>query len=232
MATFVELQDEILKIVGRPNLGSGDQFRGRVKDYINRAYLALSNGLDFPELQKTSTAITTVSGTQDYALPVDTQFLYSITDTTNGPKLIKQGQGPLDAMGAGPGKPLYYARFINEIHLSPVPDGAFVIRVRYYQRPTLLSNDADVPVMGVEWDEAILMLANAWVAIATNRMDAAQQWLAQFQVFINLMRITGHSLTLGADEGVEIIGAKDELLKIGAPGTVPALGVSGPTVGP
>ncbi len=233
MATFVNLQDEELKMLGRPNLAADDDFRARVKFYLNRAYLAIGQSLDLPDLHKTDTSVPSVASQQAYALPSDCLFIQSITfdhDTIGAKRLEKKGIAPLDAMGnREAASPDYYARFLNQFHLAPIPNAIKNMRVRYYSQPVELSADADVPVMRREWDHAVLLLAAQYIAIATNRLDSAQAWQAQFQAYIGIMRITGHSLTLGADEGVEVIGAQPELVNRGAPGTVPALGVSGPT---
>lgn len=233
MATFVNLQDEALKMLGRPGLAAGDDFRSRIKFWLNRAYLAIGQSLDLPDLHKTDTSVPSVASQQAYALPADCLFIHSITfdhDTVGAKRLERKGIAPLDAMGSGEAaSPDYYARFLNQFHLAPIPNAVKNMRVRYYSQPVELSADADVPVMRREWDLAILLLGSQYIAIATNRLDAAQAFQAQFQAYISIMRITGHSLTLGADEGVEVIGAQPEFINRGAPGTVPALGVSGPT---
>jgi len=233
MATFLELQDEVLAMIGRNMLAGGDDFRARVKFHVNRAYIALTSAIDIPDLAKDSPAIASVASQQAYAIPSDCLFIHSITfdyDTVNSVALEKVGIKSLDSMGTKEAAiPKYYARHINNFHVAEIPNVIKNMRVRYYSQPVELSADGDVPVTRREWDFAILLLASQYVAIATNKLDSATAWLTQFQAYISMMRIPYHSLTMGADEGIEISGANPELANRGAPGTIPKLGISGPT---
>lgn len=231
MATFLELQDELLEMLGRPDLSTSDLFRTRAKFHINRAYLDVTSRFDLPDLV-TSENLTTADGTSDYALAADALFLISLVDTTNNVRLIKKGVSSVDEMTTTvKDKPKYYARFGLKVIMEPTPDGIYVVKNRYVKQPTELSADGDIPVTSREWDNAILYRAAQFFFIGLGEMDKGQIFLGIYTDYIQGRRITDRMRSIGADEGIELVGGSEEERSVGRPGTTVGRGVSAPAVG-
>lgn len=236
MATFVELQDELLEMLGRPDLSNTDLFRSRAKFHLNRAYLDVASRFDLPDLV-TSESITSIDGTADYALGSDVLFILSITLVNTSPaeqhRLVKKGISSVDEMTTTTkGTPIYYARFGLNITVEPVPEDADItFKVRYVKQPAELSADADTPVTSREWDNAILYRAAQFFFIALGEMDKGQVFLGIYTEYIQGRRITDRMRSIGADEGIELVGVDETERSVGRPGTVVGRGVTAPAVG-
>jgi hypothetical protein len=60
----------------------------------------------------------------------------------------------------------------KKIQVWPLPTTAFPITVQYYKDPYKLVNDTDVPELGQEYDEAIILLASAKIRLDNNQEEA------------------------------------------------------------
>ncbi len=236
MATFVNLQDELLEMLGRPELSTSDVFRSRAKFYLNRAYLDIASRFDLPDLV-TSEAIVSIASTADYALSADVLFILSITLVNTSPaeqhRLIKKGISSVDEMTTAiEGTPIYYARFGLSITVEPIPvDADITFKVRYVKQPTELSADGDIPVTSREWDNAILYRAAQFFFIGLGEMDKGQIFLGIYTDYVQGRRIVDRMRSIGADEGIELVGADVAEASVGRPGTVVGRGISAPAVG-
>ncbi len=236
MATFVNLQDELLEMLGRPDISASDVFRTRAKFYLNRAYLDIASRFDLPDLV-TSESIVSIASTADYALGANVLFILSIVMVNTSPaeqhRLIKKGISSVDEMTtAVEGTPVYYARFGLKITVEPIPpDADITFKVRHIQRPTELSADGDIPVLSREWDNAILYRAAQFFFIGLGEMDRGQIFLGVFNDYVQGRRVTDRMRSLGADEGIELVGADVAEQSVGRPGTVAGRGISAPAVG-
>lgn len=236
MATFLELQDELLEMLGRPDLSTSDLFRTRAKFHLNRAYLDVTSRFDLPDLV-TSESITSIASTADYALSSNVLFILSITMVNTSPaeqhRLIKKGISSVDEMTtATEGTPIYYARFGLNITVEPIPsDADITFKVRYVKQPTELSADGDIPITSREWDNAILYRAAQFFFVGLGEMDKGQIFLGIYTDYVQGRRITDRMRSIGADEGIELVGSSEEERSVGRPGTVTGRGVSAPAVG-
>lgn len=67
----------------------------------------------------------------------------------------------------------------TKVQVYPLPNSVFPVNVYYYKLPYQLINDGDVPELGEEFSEAIILLASA-------KMKAEQNQTADAQNFMNL----------------------------------------------
>lgn len=67
----------------------------------------------------------------------------------------------------------------TKVQVYPLPNSVFPVNVNYYKLPYQLINDGDVPELGEEFSEAIILLASA-------KMKAEQNQTADAQNFMNL----------------------------------------------
>ncbi len=151
-----------------------------IDDMINDAQRTVA--MDIPEAMLTYRSVTTVSGTQSYQLAEDFMQLvdveldrsstqrrtlreYSVRDfkdytagnysTLGQPAIFKLEIGAVTKANA--------TQIPGDIWLYPVPDdnggSNYTLRYRYYQTPTDLSSDADVPELPVYAHKLICYMA-------------------------------------------------------------------------
>lgn len=60
----------------------------------------------------------------------------------------------------------------RKIQLWPLPSDVFNVNVQYYKEPYRLVNDGDIHELGMEFDEAIILLACAKIKYAENQKEA------------------------------------------------------------
>ena len=236
MATFGTLQNELLEMMGRPSLSSSDSFRARAKFYLNRAYLDVASRFDIPDLITTQ-SITSIAATADYALSTDVLFIISIGLINTSPaerhRLIKRGISSIDEMSTAiGGTPKYYARSGLNITVEPVPiDADITLKVRYVKQPAELNLDADIPVLAREWDNAILYRGAQFFFIGLGELDRGGVFLQIYNDYVQGRRITDRMRSLGADEGIELVGGDEAERSVGRPGTIPGRAVVAPAAG-
>lgn len=161
----------------------------RVMRYINQSYLELCSFYQFDQL-KTSTTITTTSGTADYELSVSTVLnIDDILDTTNNNKLYPMNDYQYNQFtqgGTQSGTPQYW--FMNgvgsndrfQITLWPTPAGTYSLTVDINKKPTELVASplasATSPVIPEQWDDSIIYraVARGWMMLGDH--DTAAKW--------------------------------------------------------
>lgn len=171
-----------------------------ITEWINSTYLDLVTRSKFPEIGRnapipvppldTTTTWVTVSGTPNYSMGSNALFPISLRDTTNDQPLRQKSIRWYDRnKSTTPGKPERYAIFSSEYWLDPEPDGAYTVQERYRRKVSLpaMSADADVPIIGEEWHEAIVLGASYRGAQSLSYPDAGK-WFADYK-----QSMTGHS---------------------------------------
>lgn len=147
--------------------------KARIDGWVNRAYrwLCLPSVFRHPGMQKSGT-ITLVSGTTRYALPTDLFAIrFVINESKNDDRM--DPRRPADLLESGGGDRTF-ARDGNDI-LIKASDGTDgdTVRIYYWARPLLLTNDAQRSEIEEYWDEAIVHKAtgNAWLALGNTVMS-------------------------------------------------------------
>ena len=164
MTTFVSMQNEVqFHLRQRAGLSSF------VKQKLNEATLEVMLLVKPPEFFET-TPITTVAGTSAYDLTAQSNNILAIlgatidgTSTVKPTRLIKGDYREFDQQHkttANRGRPHKWFRYGQEIiFYEKVPDAVYTITVRHLERPTVMSADADVFPLPLEWEEGVILRA-------------------------------------------------------------------------
>ena len=156
-------------------LGNNTAVTDYVGNWINEAYVTLTTMMwardatgknrrvYFPELGAMGTK-NTATGVAYVDMPSDLYVFEGAWDATNDNKLSSiDWRAYLHKTGrsatASRNVPDVCVRRGSHLHLFPTPDDAYQINIYYRKRPTAMSDDTDVTVIGAEWDYPILKLA-------------------------------------------------------------------------
>lgn len=166
--------------------------------WINLAYLTLSTSMKiigvegqlyFPELFTEDTSQSTADGTKTLNTPSDAIYIEGVWDTTNDIELTniswaeyKERSGRSDSNAET--KPTEWTRRGTYLYLHSTPDSIYACTIYYKKKPTVLSDDDDVTVLGEEWDEAILKHAVVTGLMKLKRYDEAA---IEYKGWIKLM---------------------------------------------
>jgi len=156
-------------------LGNNTSVSDSVGGWINEAYMTLTTMMwardatgknrrvYFPELGDAADK-TTEAGSPYVEIPSGLYVFETAWDVTNDVKLTtidwrayisEKGRATTASRDA----PTKCVRRANRLYLFPTPDAGYQINIGYRKRPAALSADADVTVIGAEWDYPILKLA-------------------------------------------------------------------------
>lgn len=115
-----------------------------------------------------SDGTTTVSGSKSFTsverIVKNQNTIGRITATANSANTTV-GVLPVGSTTTGP--------FYSKIQLYPLPNAIFPINVFYYKQPYQLINDGDVPELGEDFSEAIILLAVAKLKAEQNMKEDA-----------------------------------------------------------
>jgi len=144
-----------------------------VQDWINSCYLDLVTTGKFPELERfapipcptldMTISFATTANDEDYLLTtIATDFMFpiSLRDITNNYPLRQRDIRWYDRNKATTvGKPRIYVIYGGYVLLDPTPDANYTIRMRYRKKvdAVALVNPTDVPVIGAQWHEALVL---------------------------------------------------------------------------
>lgn len=155
MATFLELQDEVL------NHGfNATTYRTRVKDYINICQARIARAAEIRELLTSSSTVITVSN-QSFPLPSDFIRLQQLIDNPNNRILIESDK-PIGFgyLPANTGAPSFYSLGAGGIcFLDVAADTSYQLTLFYYRDPPALSADADVSILPVDFHDLMVSFA-------------------------------------------------------------------------
>lgn len=163
MATFKEMQDEVLEILGQPNTAATANIRSRVKFYLNRAYLDAAYRFNFEEMHSEET-FETVVGTDRYTIATTVHSIIDVRDQTNGRLLKRVDIRAYDRTTRISGDVFRYTRWGDCLILDPNPSKVITLLVRYIRTLTELTADADVLILSRDWDYGIMLRAAEMIA--------------------------------------------------------------------
>ena len=164
MATFLAMQNEVqFHIRQRAGLLTS------VRQKLNEALLEVMLLVKPPEFRET-TPISTVAGTSAYNLTTQSNNILAITGVTiDGtatvrPTRLTRGDfrefDEEHQIVSTRGRPSKWFRYGQEIiFYNKVPDAVFAITVRHLERPTVMTADADVFPLALEWEEPVVLRA-------------------------------------------------------------------------
>ena len=157
MTTFLTMQNELqFQIRQRVGLTTS------VRQKLNEATLEVMLLVQPPEFFET-TAISTVAGISAYSLTTQSNNILAIlsatidgTSTLKPTRLTKGDYREFDEkhqIASTRGRPHKWFRYGQEIvFYDKVPDSILTITVRHLERPTIMSADADVFPLPLEWE--------------------------------------------------------------------------------
>lgn len=165
MSTLTVMQGLLRERIGNPT--TTDVPDATLTKRLNEALEFIWTRYRFHANRSISSTITTVAGTSGYTLPVACDILRTVRDGTNFRKLEKMGEITWDSISAAKaaestptrGKPTRYFRANLTLFLDPVPDGAYVIQVRFRSSFTAMSSGSDVPTIPTSWHFGIVLYA-------------------------------------------------------------------------
>lgn len=198
---FLTLQTHVLRNLGNRQLGGDTTIAILVKEWLNSCYVDLVTTGKFPELNRFAPipvptlegkdSFLTGTGIDYYNYPTDGLTITALRDVTNDTPLIQRDMATLQKYkSTTSGKPRFYATYGNKIYLDPTPDASTYSIMRLYRKKVtdaVLVADDEVPIIGVEWHEALEIGATyrGFRSLGDPRME---KWLADLKAFI-----IGHS---------------------------------------
>lgn len=193
---FGTIQTHVLRNLGNRQLGGDTAIITLVKEWINSCYIDLVTTGKFPELNRFAPipvptledkdTFTTGVGLDYYNYPTNALTITALKDTTNDNPLVQRDMATLQKYkSTAPGKPRFYASYGGKIYLDPTPDATYTIYRLFRKKiaDATLVNNEDIPVVGVEWHEAIEIGATyrGLRSIGDPRME---KWLADLKAYI------------------------------------------------
>jgi hypothetical protein len=185
MATFLEMQDEVLNHGFDPST-----YRARVKNWLNEAQGRISRLLELPSLY-TTTSIPTVNGTDTYSLPTNVIRINGVTNASS-PSELSYVEDPADINysnqnGQNLGEPQYYTFFGTSLRLSPIPDAVYTLTVDYYQTANTLQADSDVSLLPSDYHDIMISYALSRAYRSEDDMQMSQFFYSEFMRDLQFM---------------------------------------------
>ena len=189
--TLLTIRTEIITSVG----GRTD-IDDLIDDQINYAVQELASMFEFEELEANATT-TTVNAQSSYVLPTDLYVLWSDKEETrrNKPlerKDIRLGFDNVDETKTG--TPHFYSQYNRALILfGMVPDdndsSNYLIRIRYWQKPSVMSNDGDELILPQEWERGVRLKAASFTFGLLDMEEKQQMKQAEFDRWLGRIKL-------------------------------------------
>ncbi len=195
ITTYKDIQDRVLDQISK----SDSTTRNRVKNAINMGQSDFVLRELWPFRETTGT-LSLVQGTQEYSLisnfsDIDSQNIISVA--LQGAQNSKLTYWPFSQLRAdnpdfdltGSSIPTRYYIKGGSIGFWPVPSGAYDCLIDYYKVPTEMSADADVPILPLNYREALMHYALSSEHDFNTDPDLAQKAMNTYENFITKARV-------------------------------------------
>lgn len=191
--TYTQMKTEILA-----NLGNRSSFdEDRLVAIMNLSQMRIARYRAWEELEtniEDTFTITASAKTDKFlALPSNTKDIYTfriITENGQSRKLKRRTTRWLDENIPEPeyyarNKPVYYARFADQLEMSPVPDAEYdyIIRQRFW--PTAFDKTAGQTSDLDNKDDMIVALSTNWAFQSLGRLEDSGRW---WTVYTNMLK--------------------------------------------
>jgi hypothetical protein len=189
-----------IKLLVKRNLGNRTDIDAYITEWINSTYMDLVTTGKFPEAAHFApipvpaldgtTIITTNIEEPNYPVPADFLFPVSMRDLTNNiPLRARDIRWYERKRSTQSGKSYNYIIYGSSLILDPTPNTVNTLVLRYRQKLALpvLVQDTDIPVVGEEWHEGLVLGATYRGTSSLGYPDAAK-WQLDLKNFI-----VGHS---------------------------------------
>lgn len=157
-----------------------------IANYLNDTINDVFNEYRLPFMQTTQTYTVTANDsdiTHGSGLPTNYVGAIDLLNTTSGQESVipYKDFSELDQMYPDlddttrntAGQPLYWYKYGNTIKLFPSPAAAYTLSLRYYKKPTALSDTTDVPEIPSEFEELLVAGAAYRVLQVKDNYDQA-----------------------------------------------------------
>lgn len=151
--------------------------------FLQTAYSKVQEDVQYaiPECE-TSTTISTINGTREYAIPSDFARLGGLFYNTK--KLGKTSKEQIYLYNSSNSIPSQYYKYGSYIGLCPIPDAVYSLDMLYYKKlPALSSSQASL--MGSELDDCVVLYACYLMFISVEKQAKATMCLAQYNIALN-----------------------------------------------
>jgi hypothetical protein len=175
------LQDEALHDDFDPT-----KYRTLVKAWINDAQRRIARRIDM-RVGEATQSFDTAAGTAEYALPSDFYRLRTLYENTERYLLEEADLRDIDDAETGQGRPYLFVLNGANVLLSPTPDAAYPMRLRYWKSPPLLVGDANVPIIHEDYYDLLVSFARARLFRAEDDPEMAQQYMSEFEDRLSYM---------------------------------------------
>lgn len=178
--TFKQIQDDALERLNN----NSNEARIRIRRFINEWNRRLCVEAGLGMLRDAETTLSTVAGTDEYALAAGVAKIRGIQDETNGNALAEvslEWMRQVDPEDDMTGDPLYYAmRSARKIKVKPVPSANGTLTLDYEATISDMDDDADAPQVPEEFHYLLVLGAriNEYEKNDDGRLRAAQAEMA------------------------------------------------------
>jgi hypothetical protein len=179
--SFKDIQDEAL------GNDFGEEYRVRVKRWINEALSRIVRRSHLPEFELTLD-VDTLAGDGELVLPSNDVRVLGLRTTDDQSPLASMDTAQVDEWPVSTGRPSAYSSFAGTITLYPVPDAAYSLEMRYIRDPELLVADDDTAEIPDAYVDALVAWARGKLFRSEDDMEAAQFWRGEFESTVAELR--------------------------------------------
>lgn len=155
----------------------------RLDAAINVALQKSTTTHDWPWLQ-TTTTITTVVGTDTYAVPADFLRTNSITVTTTGEVIEVRAMKVIRQIVSAATPPEVYSIYAGSVYLRPIPSVIQTLTHDYYRIENTLLSDSDASLVPDPFADGIVEYAAYLLFRVTRELDKADDALAAYKMWV------------------------------------------------
>jgi len=213
-STYANLQDRTLDLIGKSDATT----RNRVAEWLNMGQSDFVLRELWPFRETTGT-LATVGGTQEYVLSteftdIDEQNILSVAiQGANQKKLTYWPFNQLRAskpdfdLDAASVPERYYIK-AGSIGFWPAPNAVYSVDIDYYALPTAMSADSDVPLLPLNYREALIHYALALEHDYNTDPDLSVKSMNRYEEIVTLAR--NNLLAQPSDSGAfRVLGPAD-----------------------
>ena len=170
------LRTEVLNNGFDPNV-----FTSRINMYLNDGMNELARKVDYYGDNVELQWATWVGGNTTPLDPATFARVQSVHDLDRRVELQYVSLADIDRSPDVQGAPAYYTFLRNNIQVYPSPDGVYNLRVRFWEMPTPMVADADVPFMPPDYHSMLIQYALYRCYAGEDDLQTAQAYQQQWQ---------------------------------------------------
>jgi len=204
--TLAQFRSEVEANLGNQSIGST-----RIDIWIHWALDEVTGAIDFQSLRDVQSK-STVADQGYVTLDADTIGVKAVRDMTNLMKLIRTSDERIqDWTEDDTGVPRFYAFYGTALHLRPVPDDIYSLKILTREEHATLTTTTSLPAM---WDPAITMLATGYACMALDEESKAMWWFNRAFAYIRSRETDMELFSEGLSEPVRIAESWADVLEL------------------